>query len=159
LARGSPGDLADRSVHWLLGKRTVFADASGKPVCITGVNLDVPQAKRSAAALRESEERFRIIADTAPVMIWVSGTDKLCTFFNKRWLFSPDAHWRRNSARAGPSASIGMTGPMPCNLFIVFDARATFQIKYRLRRTDGEYRWLLDNGVPRFEPTVPSPDL
>jgi len=44
------------------------------------------QLQASQATLRESEERFRIVADAAPVLIWMSGVDKLCTFFNKRWL-------------------------------------------------------------------------
>jgi len=44
------------------------------------------ELKRSEAILRESEERFRLVADTAPVLIWMSGTDKLCTYFNKLWL-------------------------------------------------------------------------
>ena len=42
--------------------------------------------KRADQALRESEERFRTVANTAPVLIWMSGTDKLCNFFNKGWL-------------------------------------------------------------------------
>jgi PAS domain-containing protein len=44
------------------------------------------QLQASEATLRESEQRFRIVADAAPVLIWMSGVDKLCTFFNKRWL-------------------------------------------------------------------------
>jgi PAS domain S-box-containing protein len=42
--------------------------------------------KRAEATLRESEERFRLVANTAPVMIWMSGVDKLCTYFNRPWL-------------------------------------------------------------------------
>jgi PAS domain-containing protein len=74
------------SVRWLLGKGTVFLDDSGRPVRIAGVNLDITKRKQAEALLRESEERFQTMANAAPVMIWVSGPDKLCTFFNKGWL-------------------------------------------------------------------------
>ncbi len=53
---------------------------------LRGLMLDVTERKRSEQAMRESEERFRTVANAAPVMIWMSGTDKLCTFFNKGWL-------------------------------------------------------------------------
>ena len=59
---------------------------AGEPLQLRGLMLDVTERKRSEQAIRESEERFRTVANAAPVMIWMSGTDKLCTFFNKGWL-------------------------------------------------------------------------
>ena len=60
-------------------------EASGKREFV-GAVMDVTATKRGEAARRESEARFRIMADTAPVMVWMSGPDMLCTFFNKPWL-------------------------------------------------------------------------
>ena len=143
----------DGSVHWLHGRGAVLVDNSGRPIRITGVNLDITERKRAAAALRESEERFRNMADTAPVMIWVSGPDKLCTFFNKGWL----AFTGRTLEHELGNGWIASVHPDDVDRCVAiysssFDARRSFQMEYRLRRADGEYRWVLDSGVPRFEP-------
>jgi two-component system, cell cycle sensor histidine kinase and response regulator CckA len=107
--------------------------------------------RRAEALLRQSEERFRSMADNAPVMIWVSGLDKQCTFFNKPWL---DFTGRPMEQELGNGWT---TGVHPEDLERCmeiynssFEARRSFQMGYRLRRADGQYRWMLDRGRPYY---------
>ncbi|HYX52067.1 MAG TPA: PAS domain S-box protein, partial [Candidatus Limnocylindrales bacterium] len=109
------------------------------------------RADREAIALRESEKRFRVIANAAPVMIWISGTDKLCNYFNDPWLKFTG---RTLEAETGNGWADGVhpddiSSCMQTYLG-AFDGRESFQMQYRLRRHDGQYRWVLHNGVPRF---------
>ena len=109
--------------------------------------------RRAEAAVQESEQRFRIMADTAPVMIWVAGPDKLCTFFNKCCL---DFTGHSLEQKVGDGWIAGVhpedREPFLAKFSSSFDARHGFQTVFRLLRADGEYRWVLTTGSPRFTP-------
>ncbi len=108
---------------------------------------------RAKQPLRESEDRFRVAADAAPALLWMSGTDKLCTFFNSGWL---EFTGRSMEQELGDGWAEGVH-PDDLEQCVgtysnAFDARVKFEMEYRLRRFDGEYRWIMDYGVPRFGP-------
>ncbi len=145
--------LPDGTLRWI-GTRGRRIDIEGaKGTRLLGVSMDVTAQKQAQDTLRESEARFRTMADTAPVMIWMSGTDKLCSFFNKGWL---DFTGRPLEQELGNGWTEGVHREDFDRCFEVyassFDARQLFTMEYRLRRSDGEYRWVLDNGTPRFAP-------
>jgi PAS domain S-box-containing protein len=110
------------------------------------------QLRESSDILQESEQRFHRLADTAPMLIWMSGTDKLCTFFNQAWL---DFTGRSIEHEVGNGWALGLHPDDFDHCLQIysgaFDARANFEMEYRLRRFDGKYRWIIDVGVPRFE--------
>jgi PAS domain S-box-containing protein len=144
--------LPGGEMRWIAGYGRVEVDDRGQPAFIRGVTRDVTKRKLAEEALRESEERFRTVADVAPVMIWMSGPDKLCNFFNKGWL----EFTGRTAAQEFGNGWVEGVHPEDLDHCLgvygkAFDARETFTMEYRLRRKDGEYRWVLDSGTPRFD--------
>jgi PAS domain S-box-containing protein len=117
------------------------------------ISRDISERKRTERQLVESEERFRTLIDAAPVLVWMSGTDKLCTFFNKAWL---DFTGRTMEQETGDGWMQGIhpedSDRCVVTYYEAFDRREEFYIEYRMRRHDGEYRWISDKGVPRFAP-------
>jgi PAS domain S-box-containing protein len=118
----------------------------------TVIIRDITYSKQAEAALRESEERFRFVANAAPVMIWMSGPDRLCTYFNEPWLKFTGRSilaelgngWLENVH----AEDLGACLETYTN---AFDQREPFEMECRLRRHDGEYRWMIDLGLPRFQ--------
>jgi PAS domain S-box-containing protein len=119
----------------------------------TGIIHDLTARQQAENAMLESENRFRNMANNAPVMIWKCGPDGARTFFNKRWL---DFRGRPMEAELGDG---WMTGLHPDDRGAVLDlyrqaltTHSARSIEYRLLRHDGEFRWMLGNLAPRLQP-------
>ena len=128
-----PGTLTERS--WLLGE--VFGN--------------VIVRRRTDSTVRESEERFRLMADSAPVMVWMADVDGGRTYFNKQWVEFTGRH-RERELGTGWTEGVHPDDRARCleTLRKRSDAREDLLLEYRLQRNDGEYRWVADRGVPRF---------
>ena len=127
-------------------------DAEGRIIGALKIGRDITARKRAEMALREKEESFRVVTNAVPVMIWMSGIDKLCTFFNQGWL---EFTGRSIESELGNGWAEGVH-PEDFRRCLetytrAFDRREPFSMEYRLRRHDGEYRWILDQGVPMFK--------
>lgn len=101
--------------------------------------------------MREAQALFRTVADTSPALIWMSGLDKLCYWFNGPWL-SFTGRTMEQERGMGWTEGVHRDDYDRClaTYTEAFDRREPFTMEYRLRRHDGEYRWILDEGQPRF---------
>lgn len=120
---------------------------------IAGLLVQRTKRRRLQLSLRETEDRFRLMADSAPVMMWMSGPDARCTHFNRRWLEFTGRPLERELGD-GWSKGVHPVDLASCLAAYrrAFEARQEFTLEYRLRRFDGEYRWVLDHGAARFGP-------
>jgi PAS domain S-box-containing protein len=152
---------ADGCYRWFLIRAVPLREVHGGISRWYGTNIDIEDLKRAQEEiternraeerLLESEARFQMMADTAPVLIWMTGTDGLCNYFNKPWL---EFTGRSMEQEVGMG---WLEGVHPDNVqgcldgFLpAFHARKPFRMQYRLRRADGEYRWVIESGIPRY---------
>lgn len=128
-------------------------DVNGNVVSIVAIATDMTASVMARQKIQESEERFKKVADHAPVLIWMSGTDKLCYYFNKAWLNFTGRTIQEEDGNGWAEGVHPDDFDRCIEIYTTaFDKREEFYMEYRLRRHDGEYRWLSDNGVPRFAP-------
>jgi PAS domain S-box-containing protein len=141
-----------RCVEWT---RTPIHDSAGRLVGYASLGEDVTElhALRAEAARIESEEQFRRVADTAPLMIWTAGPEMRCTFVNKAWLEFSGLTLEQELGD-GWTANVHPDdleyGRAICTA--AWEICRNVQFEYRMRRADGEYRWMLFSGLPRFGP-------
>ncbi|WP_437676612.1 PAS domain-containing hybrid sensor histidine kinase/response regulator [Sorangium sp. So ce131] len=143
----------DGQVRWVHSRALVQRDRDGRPLRMVGVVGDITARKLAELSLRESEARFRNMADHAPVMIWITGADGRATYGNRMW--------SEFSGQAEASAvGLGWLDALhpedrlaTLQTFQRAEARReSFRLDYRLRRHDGAYRWCIASGSPRLGP-------
>jgi PAS domain S-box-containing protein len=121
-------------------------------VQIVVVGAFIIQRTWLALELRDRDSRFRDVADAAPVMIWMSGRNKVYNYFSKKWL----EFTGRSVGQEERGGWLEGVHPKDREKFALdysdnFEARLEFKIEFRLRRSDGQYRWVLNLGVPRYD--------
>lgn len=142
-----------RDGHELIVELVVMPIRLGESIGFCGFLRDISERARAVAALQRSEQRFRAMADNAPVLIWVRAPDKRCVWLNRRWrefVGQPseeglDDPW---IAKVHPSDEAAVVEAYAD----AFEARRPFALEYRLMRHDGSWRWFLDNGAPVYTP-------
>ncbi len=158
IATREPYDIEYRTVSadgahikWIRARGRGFYDAKGAPRRFDGITIDISANKRAEMAARDSERRFREMADAAPAMLWITEPDGQCSFLSRGWhdftgqavdeglgygwtqAVHPDDREAAGAAFREASAS-----------------RTDYAVDFRLRRADGAYRWVVDTGRPRF---------
>lgn len=136
---------------WVQVTMTLIRDANGAPLRVLAVIQDLSELRDAQAALRTTEERFQMMADSAPVLMWLSGADRHSTWFNRPWL-------EFTGRPLEDERGIGwLESVHPDDLDRVtstrskaFDDQRSFTTEFRLRHRAGEWRWMFDTGVPLY---------
>ncbi len=145
----------DNTSFWVSTSVSVMRDPDGKPDRIVAATLDITDRMLVEEALRNSEAHFRNMADNAPVMLWVTDPTGYGTYLSHQW-YEYTGRRPHGDEGYGWLEAVHPDDMMEAQeTFLGAVARQEpFSIEYRLRRYDGEYRWALDTGVPRFEGEV-----
>lgn len=115
---------------------------------------DATAEEKAREQFLETESRFRRMADNSPVLLWMSGPNGLCNFFNQTWL-EFTGRTLAEEYDVGWAEGVHHEDFQYCidTYMAAFKRRESFEMEYRLRRADGEYRWILDRGAPRYSPS------
>jgi PAS domain S-box-containing protein len=142
---------ADGRTLWFRDSLHPVADPNGNVARLRGVMTDITESRRAHESLVESEERFRKIADAAPVLIWVYDERGQATYVNRQALAF---HGRSLEQLCGDRwKELVHAEDRERVEAIVKEAVASprdYQMEFRQLRADGEYRWMLSTATPRF---------
>ncbi|MEI7993914.1 MAG: PAS domain S-box protein [Methylococcaceae bacterium] len=142
----------DGEMRWIYAAGDYVHNSKGEPDHLSGIVQDITKNKLAELALRESEQNYKTLINSGQALVWASDTDKLCRYFNSVWL---EFTGRTLEQEWGDGWTQGLHPDdfQHCLdiYFGAFDRRASFRMEYRLRHHDGMYRWILDDGCPRYD--------
>lgn len=142
--------MADDSWRWHLS-RAVLAHAANGEAKWYGTATDIHDRKVAEQALRESEARFRMMADTAPAMLWITDQAGSCIFLSHGWYQFTGQTEATGLGHGWAQAVHPDDQPYALQAFLKANAaHEPFHLDYRLRHVSGDYRWTIDAGHPRF---------
>ncbi|PKN69927.1 MAG: hypothetical protein CVU54_07805 [Deltaproteobacteria bacterium HGW-Deltaproteobacteria-12] len=130
---------------------TVLRDENGQVIGYQSSVVDITEHRRAEEALHEQELQYRILADSGLALVWTSGTDKLCNYFNQPWLKFTGRTLEQELGN-GWNEGVHPEDLERCvqTYVTAFDKQESFDMVYRLRHAGGEYRWIRDLGTPNF---------
>lgn len=142
---------SDGTTFWAQLVANAVLDADGLFLCRITLS-DISALKEAEGLLRESEQDFKNLINSGMALIWTSGTDKLCNYFNSVWL-EFTGHSLEEELGNGWAEGVHPGDLQRClDIYVgAFDRQEPFNMEYRLRRHDGTYRWLVDEGCPRYD--------
>ena len=146
---------ADGVERWIAATGRAHFEGDGerrRAVRFTGTVIDITERKRIDAELRESEQRFRNLADNSPIMVWVTDPDGQCIYLSRSW-------YEFTGQREEEALGLGWLDAVHPDdqersgkIFLnANEAREAFRLEYRIRGSDGQYRWAIDAAAPRFD--------
>ena len=138
-------------VHCYNNATPIF-DAKGRKIGAVGLFSDISALTLAQRALQESEQRFRAMADAAPALIWMSNAEGVATWFNQRWLQYTGRSLQAELACTWFDRMVAEDHDRCWQLFAAAGSRReAYEVEYRLLRSDGQTRWIVDNGIPRLD--------
>jgi PAS domain S-box-containing protein len=141
----------DGLIRWVAAKGRGLFDAENRCLRVIGTAIDITARKRAEQVLRESESRFRTMADNAPVMMWVTDPDGSCTYLNQLWYAYTGQAEMEGLGLGWLDAVHPDDRGWSSETFLAANAkREPFRVEYRLQGADGQYRWFIDAAQPRL---------
>jgi PAS domain S-box-containing protein len=141
----------DNQIRWIAAKGQIYSEDNENTTGMRGINLDITDKKTAEDLEKAKQEYYREIFESNPSLMWESGLDKSCTYFNKSWL---DFTGKALNQELGNGWTEGVHPKDLSKCMEIyteaFDRKEEFIMEYRLKHHSGIYRWILDKGAPRY---------